>query len=179
MALKQLTLIGTAFACCAMAGFVGYAQNAAAPTGKAELIGAKKCIICHKKDGTGPSWEAGVHAKAMAVLSADQQKNDACLSCHSTGKLTTGEQLVGVQCESCHGAGSLYKAKATMESREKSIAAGLIVPDEKTCATCHNDKVSPECKAKPFDFKERVKKGVHAMVPDSLKKAKAPTSGGK
>lgn len=132
---------------------------------KADFIGAAKCIVCHKKDGVGPSWETTAHAKAFSVLSAEQQKNEKCLGCHTTGKLATGEMLEGVQCEACHGAGSLYKSMAIMKDKEKSIANGLIMPNEETCVKCHNDKVAAECKAKPFVFKERVKdkKGVHDM----------------
>lgn len=174
MQVKRIGAVLLVLGAVGVTGLIAAAQDGAAPATKAEFIGAPKCIICHKKDGTGPSWQSGVHAKAWEVLSPEQQKNEACIACHATGKTATGELLTAVQCEACHGAGSLYKAKAIMESREKSIANGLIVPDEKTCGKCHNDKTAPECKAKPFVYKEAVKKGVHAMVPDSLKKAAAP-----
>lgn len=142
-----------------------------AATAKAEYIGAQKCIVCHKKDGTGPSWEKGVHAHAWEKLSAEQQKNELCAGCHATGKLPTGEMLTGVQCEGCHGAGSLYKPMAIMKDRQKSIDNGLMIPTEETCKKCHNGKNPPECKATPFDFKERVKKGVHDMPPKVAKPA--------
>jgi hypothetical protein len=147
-------------------------DKAAAPAAKAELIGAKKCIACHTKDGVGPSWQKGVHAGAWDSLTAEQQKDAKCAGCHTTGKLSTGEILTGVQCEACHGAGSLYKGMAIMKDRQKAIAAGMVIPTEETCKQCHNDKTPPECKAKPFDFKERVKKGVHAIPPKDTTKAK-------
>ena len=46
----------------------------------------------------------------------------------------------GVQCEACHGAGSDYAKMHIMKDLEKAKAAGLIIPDEKTCLTCHNNE---------------------------------------
>jgi len=57
----------------------------------------------------------------------------------------------GVQCETCHGAGSDYKSRKVMKDHDASIAAGLTIPDEQLCLTCHNDK-SPTFTG--FDFDE-------------------------
>lgn len=147
----------------------------------ANYIGAAKCGICHKKDETGNQlgkWQAGPHAKAFETLGsdkskeiakekgiADPQKEGACLKCHSTAYHFTTEIKTdkikveeGVSCESCHGPGKKYMAKTTMESREKSIAAGMIHPSTKSCTLCHNQE-SPTFKG--FDEKTYVEKIAH------------------
>lgn len=151
--------------------------------GEHGFIGANGCKICHGAK-TGDQWtkwlESG-HAKAFETLKGEAAakivadkglKGNAwelgdCLSCHVTahgvdaariGKKFAVEE--GVGCESCHGAGADYKAKSVMESREASVAAGLIIPTEATCKTCHNEK-SPTYKG--FDFAEASKKIAHPM----------------
>ena len=65
----------------------------------------------------------------------DQEKADpSCLKCHATG---ASADMPGVQCESCHGPGSDYKSMKVMKDHEASLAAGLVIPDEATCLTCH------------------------------------------
>ena len=64
----------------------------------------------------------------------------------------------GVQCESCHGAGGDYKSMSVMKDRQKSIDAGLIMPTEKVCRSCHNTK-SPNFKG--FNFKKYYEKIKH------------------
>ena len=83
-------------------------------------------------------------------------------SCHGrrdqAGHATLPEaqkDLPGVECEACQGPGSDYKSMTIMKSREKSTAAGLILPTEKTCTACHNSK-SPHFKS--FNYAEMVKK---------------------
>ena len=149
---------------------------------KPQYIGAVSCAkICHKsaKQGTQLKiWQASAHAKAFETLGtpeakkiaaekgiADPQKADACLKCHVTApgvsddlkgaKFTNDE---GVGCERCHGAGSLYKKRSTMKNREKAVANGLMIPDEKTCLGCHNEE-SPTYKA--FNYEEFLKKIAH------------------
>lgn len=141
-----------------------------------QYVGFKKCVICHKKDGVGPSWEATAHAKAWESLKPEDQKKAECIGCHMTGKTAEGEVLTGVQCEACHGPGSDYKAQKTMQSRELAVAAGMVVPDEKTCLKCHNDKVPEQFRSKePWDFAKMKAKGVHAKAV----KAAPPAAGGK
>lgn len=141
-----------------------------------KYIGADKCKICHKKAADGEQykiWSEGPHAKAMKTLTtaeakkigkemgiADPAKDAKCTVCHSTfasidaklldpkTKLTLDE---GVSCESCHGPGSEYKSKKVMKDQKAAMAAGMVIPDEKTCKGCHNAK-SPT--AKKFDFKK-------------------------
>ena len=154
---------------------------------KAQYIGVEACGKCHKRKSTGDQlgqWMASKHAKALATLAseeakkiatakgiADPQKEGACLKCHVTGHGIDPSLIMppaegkkgflveeGVQCEACHGAGSLYEGRKVMKSREQSVANGLIIPDEKTCLTCHN-KESPTFVS--FDYKEAVKKIAH------------------
>lgn len=129
----------------------------------AKLIGTKKCAMCHKKEATGNQfgkWQSMNHAHAYEVLATeeakavgaklgidDPQTSGACLKCHSTAYFFTetlqNEAVAltdGVSCESCHGPGADYKKKSVMESREESIANGMVYPaKEKSCTLCHND----------------------------------------
>jgi hypothetical protein len=149
-----------------------------------KYVGVKKCKTCHKKAKDGEQykiWSEGPHAKAMKTLSsekalkfakengiADPAKEPKCLKCHSTAgatdiklheKTLTIEE--GVSCESCHGPGSEYKKKKTMKNHELSLKNGLIIPNEKTCITCHTEEGNAFFK--PFDFEKRVKKIAHPI----------------
>jgi cytochrome c5 len=129
-----------------------------------EYVGDKKCKICHKKDGIHPSWLETKHAKAWDALKPEDQKNKECVACHSTGTTAKGELLTGVQCEVCHGPGSDYKKKKIMEDQKASVANGLLIPDENTCKSCHNENVPEEFRAKEkFDFEKMMATGIHAM----------------
>ena len=110
---------------------------------------------------------------------ADPAKAPECLNCHSTmstvdkklidpkGKLTLEE---GVSCESCHGPGSKYKSPKIMKKKayeadaaaahKAALDAGLVVPTEKVCVTCHNDKNPFH---KEFKFAEKVEKVAHPI----------------
>ena len=158
-------------------------SQAEAQEGKApQYIGAVTCAkTCHKTAKQGKQlslWQESEHGKAYETLGtdaakaiakekgiADPQKAPECLVCHTTAhgvdaKLLGAkfDPIEGVGCESCHGPGSLYKKRKVMKDQEASIANGLLIPDEKICAKCHNEK-SPTYK--PFIFEERVKKVVH------------------
>jgi hypothetical protein len=132
-----------------------------------EYIGAAKCKMCHSKPTTGEQykqWAATPHATTMKRLNAEEAKDPKCLKCHATAaglKLSDTQTITmaeGVSCESCHGAGSAYKSATIMKSREKSIAAGMIIPDEKLCKKCHNAE-SPHYKG--FDYKAYSAKVAH------------------
>ena len=148
-------------------------------------VGVKKCKMCHKSKKIGNQfgiWSAKKHANAMKSLSskesmdyakkngiADPTTDAKCTVCHSTmasvdkamldakSKMTMEE---GVSCESCHGPGSVYKKNSIMKDREKALAAGMVIPDEKTCVKCHNEKNPFH---KPFDFKKMVAKIAHPV----------------
>lgn len=149
-----------------------------------EYKGSKQCINCHKDlDNSVEVWQKEMHAKAFETLgtdaakafSKDPQNDPACLKCHTTGYDKPGgyalklddkkkEALMGVTCESCHGPGEKYNTvmmQAKMKgnySSEAAAEAGLLIPDEKTCLTCHNDE-SPTFKE--FDYKKMVEKIKH------------------
>jgi Zn finger protein HypA/HybF involved in hydrogenase expression len=154
-----------------------------AGTATHKYVGVKKCQTCHKLakygDQTG-IWQKSAHAKAYETLAGEEalavgkklgienpQKSDKCLTCHVTAfmvpdslKEATLTMEEGISCEACHGPGSDYKSMSIMKDRAKAIAAGLLIPDEKTCLTCHNDK-SPTYK--PFDYAKRVKEIAHPI----------------
>jgi len=119
----------------------------------ADYIGAAKCKMCHKTEYA--SWETLAHAKAFDRLKGDEASKPECLKCHATGGKA---DLPGVQCEACHGPGSDYKAMNVMKDQAAAIAAGLILPDEKTCLGCHTGAPHDQ---KPFNFAEAKTKGVH------------------
>jgi nitrate/TMAO reductase-like tetraheme cytochrome c subunit len=135
-----------------------------------DYIGSSKCKICHKGDAKGKVyeiWAESKHAKSLESLKAKgEEKNPACLSCHVTGygkptgygaDSTKMEALGNVGCESCHGPGSAYSKMTVMQDRAKSIEAGMVVPDAKTCVTCHNEKSPTFNKEKGFKFEEMYK----------------------
>jgi len=146
----------------------GAILSSASLAAEATFVGASKCKMCHLNEHK--IWSAHSHAKAFEVLKIEEQKMPECVGCHTTGagKPAAAEaDLAGVGCESCHGPGSLYKAMDVMNKSKyqadrpaahaRSVEMGLIIPDEKTCVTCHNSK-SPTFKG--FDFaaaKEKIK----------------------
>jgi hypothetical protein len=149
-----------------------------------KFVGVKACRVCHKAAKRGDQytkWKKGPHSGAYDVLgtakakevaakagvSGDPQKADECLECHVTGHGSPASAFGrkyrvedGVGCESCHGAGSGYKKKSIMKVQKKAVAAGLVLPDEKLCKKCHNEK-SPTFK--PFDYEERLKEVSHPL----------------
>jgi len=148
-----------------------------------EYAGVKKCSICHKTPAQGEQfskWQASEHSKAFESLGtpeakevglklnvADPQKDGKCLKCHSTAYGYTEAQVTqaipveeGISCESCHGAGKDYLKLSVMKDRDAAIAAGLVIPDEKTCARCHN---SENPFNKPFNYQERLEKIKHSI----------------
>ena len=156
-----------------------------------KYIGATKCSVCHKAEAKGNqygAWMKSAHAKAFETLASEKalaigkekgiakpQESDACLKCHVTGHgkaaalfEPTFKKEEGVSCESCHGAGSDYKAMNVMKDLAAAKAAGLVIPDEKTCTACHNTE-SPTFKP-PFDFKAMAAKVAHPN-PAKVKKS--------
>jgi hypothetical protein len=151
-----------------------------------EYVGVFKCKMCHKKESTGDQygiWLKSAHAKAYTTLASDEakavaaklklegnpQELDECLGCHVTAhgvdaKLLGTKYTVedGVGCESCHGPGADYMKRSVMKDKKQAIAAGLIIPDEKTCIMCHNEK-SPTYKK--FDYKTFYAKIAHTIPP--------------
>jgi hypothetical protein len=52
----------------------------------------------------------------------------------------------------------MYKSNTIMQDRAKSLANGMIIPDQKLCETCHNPKNPFH---KPFNYQESLKKISH------------------
>lgn len=156
-------------------------------------VGVKRCRVCHLAEAR--AWEQTKMAKVFDLLKPgvaaeakkahkldpdkDYTKDATCLPCHTTGygkggfqSLEATPDLAGVTCEVCHGPGGGYLKPNLMSLTNKEYkladvqAAGLILPDVKTCQTCHNPK-SPFYQ--PFDFEERKAKGVHPIVPLKFK----------
>ena len=110
----------------------------------------------------------------------DYQTDPKCLKCHTTGYGTeTGypadpaadddaakraKTFSGVSCEACHGPGSLYVQFKTAELEKNKDAKftaaalaplGLTLPDEKTCATCHNGDSPTKAELKYAESKDK------------------------
>jgi len=162
----------------------GWAAAADAPAAPAthKYVGVDKCAMCHKSAAKGNQygqWLATKHAKAWEALASDRalaiakekglttppQQNDACVKCHVTGHgkpasafEASFKKELGIQCEACHGPGKDYMGMSVMKDRTASLAAGLVLPDEKLCLACHNAG-SPTFKS--FDFKTMFAKIAH------------------
>ncbi len=174
--LGSLTMICSALVLVAL-----IAPISVADAGDHAYVGAMKCKMCHNSAAKGAQfkkWTESPHANAYATLGsdaakkvatekgiADPQKADECLRCHVTGHGVDAAMLTdkykaedGVACGSCHGPGGGYWKMTVMKDQAKSIAAGLVIPDEATCTVCHNAE-SPSFKG--FDFAEYSAKIAH------------------
>ena len=106
-----------------------------------------KCVACHV---TGYGKPGGYPAIVEGKEWTDKEKERAPL-------------MENVGCESCHGPGEKASAfkKDNKEYKWADIAKmGVVHPDEKTCASCHN-KDSPTFKE--FDFKEKIGTDTHTI----------------
>ena len=150
-----------------------------------DYVGVKKCRVCHMEEFR--AWEQTKMAKVFELLKPgaaaeikkahkldpdkDYTKDATCLQCHTTGygkggftSIEATPDLAGVTCEACHGPGGGYLKPELMSLSNKEFkradvqAAGLVIPDVKTCENCHNEK-SPFFQ--PFDFEKRKVQGTH------------------
>ncbi len=115
-----------------------------------DFLGAESCQGCHAE--AWAAWKASPHARAKEVLSAQQQKDARCLSCHSPNE--NDQKVTGISCETCHGGGQYYTARYVMKDAELARLVGLVDPNEKQCRSCHDDS-SPS--VKPFEFIGKLK----------------------
>ncbi len=147
-----------------LVAFCGVMADEAAEA-KHEFVGAKKCKMCHKKDGIHPSWETTAHATAYDALTDEEKASDDFKKYYTTGTTAKGALLTGVQCEACHGAGADYKKKKVMEDHEAAVAAGLLMPTKEVCLACHHDKAPSKVAAvaKDFDYEKAKAKGAHTI----------------
>jgi hypothetical protein len=175
--MKRLLLMATIFV-------LGFTLTLAAQDKKEfKYVGVKKCKTCHSTSKIGKQyqiWKENAHANALESLGSEEsiayaKENDLgdptkapeCLNCHATAATVDKALLTetitieeGVSCESCHGPGSEYKAMKIMKSHELSLQNGLIVPEEKVCLTCHNEKNPFH---KPLDYEAGVKQISHPV----------------
>jgi hypothetical protein len=140
---------------CSLFVFVGSLLPALAADPAHNFVGAEKCKMCHNSPAKGAQftkWTESAHSKAFQVLASDAakkiaaaknipdpQKADECLRCHVAGHGASAAKLT-----------EKYKVEDGVScDRVKATAAGLVIPDEKTCTGCHNQE-SPTFKS--FDF---------------------------
>lgn len=115
----------------------------------ADFLGPESCQGCHPQ--AYAIWKQSKHARARAPLSAQQQRDAKCQTCHSPN---SEQNVANVTCETCHGGGQYYVARYVMKDPELARLVGLQDPSEKSCRTCH-DSSSPSLR--PFDFVEKLK----------------------
>jgi YVTN family beta-propeller protein len=155
----------------------------AVTTPKAKYVGNQVCKSCHPE--AYRIWVAAKHARAYVVLGTAMAKkigeeckiqadcppkSAKCLTCHATAATVSKEYRTpgfhieeGVKCEACHGPGEKYIAEEIMRDRNVATTAGLLMPTEKDCMTCHKPKPSHDMlKKKPFDYAAAWKKIVHS-----------------
>jgi hypothetical protein len=148
-----------------------------------KYVGVSKCKLCHSSAKIGDQygiWAKSKHAQAYKTLATSEadsvgkahgvdapQKSAECLGCHVTAygapaaaKAASFSDTTGVECETCHGPGSDYLSMKVMKDRQAALANGLIIPTEKTCVGCHNEK-SPTYKK--FVYAEFVKQIAHPI----------------
>lgn len=97
------------------------------------FVGVEKCKPCHRPEFE--TWSQSAHAEATKNAKAAPGFEARCLACHAT---TPDGALEGVQCEACHGPGSQYWPIPVMMHRDKSVAAGLVLPALGMCNRCHD-----------------------------------------
>jgi len=149
----------------------------------ADHVGAESCRSCHPH--AYEVWSASRHARSLDTLSRDQRRDARCLQCHARDVQQGADGSVG--CESCHGAGGYYWPDYVMRDAELAKAAGLVVPDAKTCLQCHDASspavgpFDPAAKMKLIDHwtrprEERAKRAAEARAPAPAKPAAEPAS---
>lgn len=135
-----------------------------------EFVGSSRCKMCHNKEESGKffdNWEQSKHGQAFDTLSEEEQKNEDCQSCHTTGygqpggfvSLEETDDMVHVQCESCHGPGGEH-IKSAMRNRDDpdAITKTPWEPTEELCVKCHNEE-SPTWDPERFEDEDGNKAG--------------------
>ena len=115
-----------------------------------DFIGPESCKGCHPE--AYQAWKQSKHSRAKESLTALQQKDGRCISCHSPNE--SDQHTVQVTCETCHGGGQYFASSYVMKDSELARLVGLVDPSEKACRSCH-DGSSPSLN--PFEFVEKLK----------------------
>jgi 2',3'-cyclic-nucleotide 2'-phosphodiesterase (5'-nucleotidase family) len=109
------------------------------------------CRTCHADEFR--QWETTKHARAFQTLTATEQLETDCVSCHTTGfgnggfvaKIST-PKLTGVQCEACHGAGGMHVADTSQPPQRSDPMS--------SCTDCHTERRSPNFE--PNSYRSRI-----------------------
>ncbi len=134
-----------------------------------ELVGPESCATCHK--AAYQAWKSSPHARAHLSLTAEQKKQQLCLSCHSRDEQRAGQaQVQGVSCETCHGAGRSYQTDVVMRDPELARLLGLAEVGEQSCLMCHNANAPSAGK---FDFKAALGRIDHWSAERAAREQKA------
>ena len=157
-------------------------------------VGARVCGQCHAGQGMGNQYSLWLHskhslawsglarpeAKEIATISGlrqDPQESAICLGCHAPAGLAedwekddTFQLEDGVQCEACHGPGSEYMDEEVMRNRDAALKAGLKMPTEADCMTCHIEKGSHVAvlKSPQLDVKKAWQEIAHPTPPNAV-----------
>jgi hypothetical protein len=124
-----------------------------------DLVGPESCRACHA--AAYEAWKNSPHARAAKVLTAEQQKQQLCLQCHSRDDargIAPAAGLSGVSCETCHGAGRWYQPAVVMRDKELARYFGLVDVTPASCKVCHGGE---EPSMTPFDVDSAMKKIDH------------------
>ena len=158
---------------------LGWLSVHAAPK-KPVYLGVRVCAGCHAAGSIGnqySQWLHSRHSQTYALLAKPEalqisklsglrtppQESAICLGCHATAwhaedweKDETFHIEDGVQCEGCHGPGSEYSSMEVMRDRQAAMMAGLKMPNQESCVTCHIEKGSHVAvlKRPPTDLKK-------------------------
>ena len=119
----------------------GRSVSEAPAGGTLNYVGAASCSDCHAN--AHQNWSQTGHAQAFETLRAiGQEKNQACVGCHTVGFGTplgfkneaATPHLAGVQCENCHGPGGNHVANVRDVSARPKVTIAAEV-----CGGCHSD----------------------------------------
>ena len=115
-------------------------------------IGAERCRSCHEFEYQ--VWARGPHQRSHLALTAEQQADPKCNTCHTMAAEGAAEGVpnaTGIECERCHGPGKYYHPRYVMKDRELARAVGLIDPTPAHCQQCHTEGAPS---IRPFSYEE-------------------------
>ena len=90
----------------------------------ADFLGPESCKGCHPD--AYAAWRTSKHARSMESLTAEQQREARCTTCHAPN--LTDQSMAGIGCETCHGGGQYYAPAYVMKDPELARLVGLQDP---------------------------------------------------